>query len=287
MEARGRIIAAPMRHTLLARPIQRIAAVLLVATVFAQFTTAAVRGDHAAYIGGTAAMPRGVHGALDLTGRTELVFSYRDGSFRIPYSSISSMEFGQKVGRRVGATIAWGVTTLGIGALPILFSKKKRHFLTLAYVTTQGNEAAVFELAKNVVRMTLPTLEARTGKKVELQESNEGEGYVAKTSANAKAQAVTVPTEVATPATAQPSPAPVIAASPATPAGLVLITFASNPPGALVSFSGMGICYTPCFTKLQPQRYKLKMKLAGYADWPGEIIVEAGKPATVVVDLQR
>jgi hypothetical protein len=69
--------------------------------------------------------------------------------------------------------------------------------------------------------------------------------------------------------------------------GLVLITFASNPHGAHVSFSGMGICYTPCFTKLQPQRYKLKMKLAGYADWPGEIIVEAGKPATVVADLQR
>src|SRR5205814_4300751 len=136
------------------------------------------------------------------------IFSYKGGSFRLPYSSISSMEFGQKVGRRVGATIAWGVTTLGIGALPILFSKKKKHFLTLAYVTGLGNEAAVFELAKDVVRMTLPTLEARTGKKVELQENNEGEGYVvAKTSANAKGQAGAVPAvPTLTTSLAEPSP---------------------------------------------------------------------------------
>src|SRR5437773_10198072 len=242
-----------MRHAFLANSTKRIA-VLLVAAVLAQSTPAAVRGDHAAYIGGTAYIPSGVQGRLDLADRAELIFSYKGGSFRLPYSSISSMEFGQKVARRVGATIAWGVTTLGIGALPILFSKKKKHFLTLAYVTGQGNEAAVFELAKDVVRMTLPTLEARTGKKVELQESNEIEGYVAK--ANTRGQAGGMPTMAATPATAQPTAAPVTAPA-IPPAGLVLMTFASNPPGALVSFSGMGVCYTPCVTKLEPQhRYK-------------------------------
>jgi len=51
------------------------------------------------------------------------------------------------------------------------------------------------------------------------------------------------------------------------------MTFASNPPSALVSFSGMGVCYTPCVTKLEPQRrYKVKMTLDGYADWTGEIV---------------
>lgn len=86
------------------------------------------------------------------------------------------------------------------------------------------------------------------------------------------------------------APQPIVApvSLPTIPAsGLVLITFASNPPGALVSFSGMGICYAPCFTKLQPQRYKVKMTLPRYADWTGELAVEAGKPATVVADLQR
>lgn len=86
---------------------------------------------------------------------------------------------------------------------------------------------------------------------------------------------------------AEPLVVPVIL--PAIPSGgLVLMTFASNPPGAVVSFSRMGVCYTPCVTKLEPnRRYNVKMMLAGYADWTGDITVEAGKPATVVADLQR
>jgi hypothetical protein len=266
-----------MRHTFLY--LKQIA-ILLAAALLTQSTHGAVRGDRAEYIGGTAAIPRGVQGALDLTDRVEMVFSYKGGSFHLPYSSISSMEFGQKVGRRVGATIAWGVTTLGVGALPILFSKKKKHFLTFAYVTTAGNEAVVFELAKDVVRMTLPTLEARTGKKVEPQESHEGEAYLTKTNANTKVQAG------AAAAASQTSPAPVMAASSVEPTGLVLMTFASNPPGAIVSFSGMGICYTPCVTKLEPRRHRIKMALAGYTDWTGDITIEAGKSATVVGELQ-
>jgi hypothetical protein len=77
--------------------------------------------------------------------------------------------------------------------------------------------------------------------------------------------------------------------APAIPAGgLVLITFASNPPGALVSFSGMGVCYTPCVTKLEPhRRHKVKMTLTGYADWTGEVTIEAGKAATIVSEMQK
>ena len=65
------------------------------------------------------------------------------------------------------------------------------------------------------------------------------------------------------------------------------VTLTSNPPGALVSFSRMAVCYTPCVTKLQAQRYNVTMKLAGYAEWTGEITVEAGKPSTVAAELQR
>jgi hypothetical protein len=49
----------------------------------------------------------------------------------------------------------------------------------------------------------------------------------------------------------------------------------------------MGVCYTPCVTKLEPRRHKVKMTLAGYADWTAEITVEGGKPATVVGKLQQ
>jgi hypothetical protein len=73
-----------------------------------------------------------------------------------------------------------------------------------------------------------------------------------------------------------------------TPAnGLVNVTFTSSPPGALVSFSGMAVAYTPCVIKLQAQWYRVKMKLAGYSDWASEITVEAGKPSSVVAQMER
>jgi hypothetical protein len=137
--------------------------------------TAAVRGDRAAFIGGTVTtVPRGTQGDLNVDGTQELTFSAKEGGIRIPYAQITEMEFGQKVGRRVGATIALGVTTLGIGALPVLFSKKKKHYLTVSYQSGTSGEVAVFEMAKDIVKTVLPTLEARTGKKV-LHEGSPGE----------------------------------------------------------------------------------------------------------------
>jgi hypothetical protein len=151
--------------------VRSFAAALLCATLI----HAAVRGDHAAFVGGTVtSVPRDTQGNLSVDGKQDLTFIAKEGSIRIPYASITDMEFGQKVGRRVGATVALGVTTLGIGALPVLFSKKKKHFLTVSYQQVGSNEVAVFELAKDIVKTVLPTLEARTGKKI-LHEGTPGE----------------------------------------------------------------------------------------------------------------
>jgi len=76
-----------------------------------------------------------------------------------------------------------------------------------------------------------------------------------------------------TPATAAPA------------SGLVDVPFNSNPPGALVSFSGMTVCYTPCVLKLEMRPYRVTMTLAGYSDWTRDITIEAGKP--VSADLQH
>ena len=138
----------------------------------------AVRGDKAAYRGGTiSTIPQGTQGVLDLSDAKELRFNYPKGAYKVPYDRITSMEFGQKVGRRVGTTIALGATTLGLAALPILFSKKKKHYLSVSFTNEDGSGGAmVLELAKSVVRTTLPTLEARTGKKVELEEATKKRG---------------------------------------------------------------------------------------------------------------
>lgn len=63
---------------------------------------------------------------------------------------------------------------------------------------------------------------------------------------------------------------------------LVDVTFASNPAGALVLFSGADFSRTPFVPKLQPGKYAVKMRLAGWADWNSDVTVEAGKPSTVI-----
>src|SRR5260370_37651790 len=132
----------------------------------------AVRGEHAAYVGGTvASLKQGVEGTLDTSDGTTLTFEYKGGEFSLPYKQIATLEFGEKVGHRVGATIA-GMVALGIPGLIILASKKKKHFLTIGYHDQAGNgQAAVFELAKSTGASILTALEARTGKRVEAEAS--------------------------------------------------------------------------------------------------------------------
>jgi hypothetical protein len=48
----------------------------------------------------------------------------------------------------------------------------------------------------------------------------------------------------------------------------------------------MAVAYTPCVLKLEAQMYRVKMRLAGYEDWTGEITVGAGKPSTVVAQMK-
>jgi hypothetical protein len=53
----------------------------------------------------------------------------------------------------------------------MLFPKKRKHYVTIGYKDDQGKEqVAVFELGKDIVRITLPILEARSGKKIEYQD---------------------------------------------------------------------------------------------------------------------
>ena len=52
-----------------------------------------------------------------------------------------------------------------------LFSKKRNHYLTVAYKDQAGaDQAAVFELGKDIVRTTLTVLEVRSKKQIEYQD---------------------------------------------------------------------------------------------------------------------
>ena len=128
-------------------------------------TLAAVPKDMAMYVGGTIPnLEEKAEGRLT-TADTALTFQAKFGTpVSIPYKRITSLEYGQKAGRRVGVAIL--VSPLA------LFSKKRNHYLTIAYKDARGREqAGVFELGKDIVRTTLTVLQVRTGKDVEHQDA--------------------------------------------------------------------------------------------------------------------
>lgn len=140
----------------------------------------ALGGKKAAYIGGTALDFKGaknnVEGTLDLEDAKELRFNHKfvkgGGMYAIPWDKIIDIEYGHKTGRRVGAAVATALLISPVG-LFLLFSKKRKHFVTVGYTDADGKEqVAVFELGKDIVRTALPILEARSGKKIEYQEKS-------------------------------------------------------------------------------------------------------------------
>ena len=52
----------------------------------------------------------------------------------------------------------------------MLFSKKRKHYLTIEYKDGGKAQAGVFEIGKDIVRTTLKVLETRSGQDVEYQD---------------------------------------------------------------------------------------------------------------------
>jgi hypothetical protein len=128
------------------------------------FAWAGLGSDKAMYVGGTvSALKEGTEGHVSEKNEEHFIFRYEDAEFTIPYDHVNDLEYGQKAGRRLGVAIA--VTWMA------LFSKKRKHYLTIGYTDENGKqEAAVFELGKDIVRVTLASLEARTGRKVDYED---------------------------------------------------------------------------------------------------------------------
>jgi len=143
---------------------RRLVGVLVVAALSITAVAEAVGGKNAMYVGGTVSgVKEKTEGKLSTEGDTEAVFSAKNTTAAIPYASITSLEYGQKAGRRVAVAVF--ISPLA------LFSKKRNHFLTISYTDAAGKEqAAVFELGKDIVRTTLKVLEVRSGKEIEYQD---------------------------------------------------------------------------------------------------------------------
>jgi len=140
--------------------------VIAIIVVLVPSPVLAVGGDKAMYVGGTAPVPEKAEGAMSIAGEDKLTFTPKQkGSTTlvIPYSSITSLEYGQKAGRRVAVAVM--ISPLA------LFSKKRNHYLTISYKdAAEKEQAGVFELGKDIVRTTLKVLEVRSGKQIEYQD---------------------------------------------------------------------------------------------------------------------
>lgn len=137
----------------------------------ARALSAKVSGEEVMYVGGTISeLPEATEGSANIRDAKVFIFSSEKGGFEIRYSSIKTLEYGQKAGRRVGVAIVITVWAL--------FSKKRKHFLTIGYDDSEGApQGVVLEIAKGRAKTFIAVLEARSGKKVEY-ESAEARNHV-------------------------------------------------------------------------------------------------------------
>lgn len=157
----------------------RAIAGVLTLVLLAETSLLALDAKKAAYFGGTVNVFSGaddpIEGQLDTSNENALIFiaekkPHIGKSMSIPWSQIVDVEYGQKAGRRVGAAIGTTVLLGPIG-LVSLFSKKRKHYLTIGYKDEDGkDQVAVIELGKDIVRSTLPIVETRSGKKIGYQD---------------------------------------------------------------------------------------------------------------------
>jgi hypothetical protein len=121
-------------------------------------------GSRAEYIGGTRPdIPANNSGDIRVTDQVYFVFVSKHTQIRVPYERINLLEYGQKVDRRY-------IEAVVISPL-FLLAKKRQHFLTLGFQDDDGRQQAmVFKVDKNDIRLTLVALEARTGQQVQYQD---------------------------------------------------------------------------------------------------------------------
>lgn len=125
---------------------------------------AAHDGSQAEYIGGTRPdIPQNNSGEIRVTDTVYFVFVSKHTRVKVPYERINLLEYGQKVNRRY-------IEAIVISPL-FMLAKKRQHFLTIGFQDDDGQQQAmVFRVDKNDIRMTLVALEARTGQQVQYQD---------------------------------------------------------------------------------------------------------------------
>jgi hypothetical protein len=132
--------------------------------------------DRSQYVGGTVTtIPQQAVGELITADENMLSFNWEKAgeAWRIPYTRITYLGYGQHAGHRVGAATAAAPATLAEAPIfvPILVSKKRRHYLTIVFKDDQDKaQTAVFLVGKKAIRVLPKILEVRAGVKVQYED---------------------------------------------------------------------------------------------------------------------
>jgi hypothetical protein len=143
-----------------------ICAALLFVLCVSNLAYAGLGSKKTMYVGGTInSVKEKTEGVSSASDEKDFIFTYKQGKLTIPFDKITELEYGQKAGRRVGMAIL--ISPLA------LFSKKRKHYLTITYMDQNNKQqAGVFELGKDVIRTMLASIEARTGKEIQYQDED-------------------------------------------------------------------------------------------------------------------
>jgi len=139
-----------------------------------------IPNEAAQYVGGTVTtIPQQAVGELVSADENVLLFTWQKGGqsgggeWRIPYNRVTYLGYGQHAGRRVGTTAALAPAAVLAGPVfvPVLWSKKRRHYLTLGFIDDQDKaQTVIFMVGKKSIRVLPKILEVRTGVKLEYED---------------------------------------------------------------------------------------------------------------------
>ena len=182
--------------------------------------------------------------------RIRFVKKDRTEYFAIPADAVTEIFYSRVAGRRIKTAIL-------ISPL-LLFSKGKKHYMTLSFDDKDKNVGAIeFKLHKSNYRGVLRTVEEVTD--LELLYDQEG----------VKASEETVAGRSRS-------------GSDSTRA---TVEISSSPPGAEIEIDGSFVGSSPRSKALAPGEYKIKLTQKGYKDWERKIAVEAGEALKIVADM--
>lgn len=139
-----------------------------------------IPNEGAQYVGGTVTtIPPQAVGELITAHEDILLFTWQKGGqsgggeWRIPYNRVTYLGYGQHAGRRIGTATALAPATVVLAPVfvPVMWSKKRRHYLTLAFKDDQDKaQTVIFMVGKKSIRVLPKILEVRTGVKLQYED---------------------------------------------------------------------------------------------------------------------